>query len=501
MKKKIAILLCACAMLSGCGDTVSFDQATEGNNENTVQAETADQDQNAKNRDAQNSENQDAQNAENGDVSAENGDADSEKTDDETDAKKNSEADSEESDETNDVVDRTQFNDYDKAAYFADAVYQAKKDNTLVSPLSLNLALGMAAEGADGETLREIEKYLSTDNYGDWAKKYLEYAKGLTKESVKFSPVEDADEKDDKIRIIAQAEMGDEYTFRYEIADSLWVSKDYRLQDAYKDAVQKNFDAEAQSVDFVNEKEKTADQINQWCKEKTHDLIDQIITPDALKDDMGAVLVNSLYFESPWSKKWTVMPGEFTDLDGKTTEQDMLYDGSLHTYYENDKAIAFSKNYYNGFEFIGILPKETGEFNVRDLDLKSLMDSETTEYVVHAMAPKLNFDCYSEDVADILKDLGVKKAFDKNEGFKRIINDNNLYIDKVLQKCKIELDENGTKAAAVTAMTMKVGSAMREPEEIKEVNLDRPFAFMIYDSVNDQILFVGKVTNLNMEVK
>ena len=170
--------------------------------------------------------------------------------------------------------------------------------------------------------------------------------------------------------------------------------------------------------------------------------------------------------------------------------------GSGNVYYENDKATAFGKAYYNGFEFIGILPKEEGEFSILDLDLEGLLKSEDTSYQVNARMPKLNFETSAEMVEDLLKSQGVTIPFDISRAcFDKIVKDQTLYVDTILQKCKIELDENGTKAAAVTAMMMRANGIAVE-KKVKEVNLNRPFAFLIYDTVNDEILFVGKVREL-----
>lgn len=489
MKKKLALVLCACAMLAGCSHAVSFTNETVESVENKTS--TTDDSE----KDEASSVNNDAEEGTK-EESSENEETLAESSEEKEDASK----DSEQSDEKSGVidgdtqVDRTNFNAYDKAAYFADRVYQENKKNTLVSPISLNLALGLAAQGADGDTARELAKYLDEEDYASWAEKYMNFAESLTEDP---NDKKRTSSKDDRSAYDIIDENGG-YTFRYEIANSLWVDKQYRLQDAYRDIVQRKFDAEVDNVDFVNEKEKSADLINSWCNEKTRGLIPKIVEPNMFPDELATVLVNSLYFESPWQDKWRLTKHEFTDFDGKATEKEMLYDGDLHTYYENDKAIAFSKNYYNGFQFIGILPKKTGEFEIRDLDLKSLMDSKTNEYEVHAIAPKLDFECFTDKVIDILQEQGVQKAFDRNIGFSHMVEDKPVFIEKILQKCKIEMDENGTKAAAVTAMMMKVGSAMmEEPQVFKEVILDRPFAFMIYDSQNDQILFVGKVTNVD----
>lgn len=373
--------------------------------------------------------------------------------------------------------------DYARAAYLADMVYEANgANNLMVSPLSLNMALGMVAGGAAGQTKEELDNYLGTADYGAFAAQYMEYAKDLN--------VGSSDEQ-----------LVGNYRMAYEIANSVWIRDNRKLVDDYVEQVQNQYDAQIRAVSFEKDQlPKTVKQINGWCDEKTHGLIPKVVKEDTFTEDSVAVLVNSLYFESPWREKWGQTTHTFTDFAGKETTQQMLRD-ELTTYYENEKATAFAKDYQNGMRFIGILPKETGEFAMSELDVESLLESESTAYDVHALMPKLNFDTTADNVVDILKAQGVERVFDKEQsdmtGFVEMKDDEVTYISSIIQKTKLELDENGTKAAAVTAITLEMAiTAMPMEREEKQVYLDRPFAFMIYDEVNDQIVFMGKVVNL-----
>ena len=115
--------------------------------------------------------------------------------------------------------------------------------------------------------------------------------------------------------------------------------------------------------------------------------------------------------------------------------------------------------------------------------------------------PKLNFECTSDKIIPILQAQGVQRAFDETAAeFDRIIEqkpDEVTYISDIIQKCRLELDEEGTSAAAVTAVLMKCETSAMDERERRDVYLDRPFAFLIYDSQNDTILFVGKVVSLD----
>lgn len=373
-------------------------------------------------------------------------------------------------------------NAYQRAAFLADQVYAANQGSTLVSPLSLEMALGLATEGASGETAKELYKYLGNENYADWAQQYMEYAESLESK------------KDEKTTNDIWADS--KYSFCYELANSLWVRQDDKLVPAYQKLVEQKFHAQAENVDFVGRADETAGRINGWVDAHTHGMIQRIVDPLMFSTDLASILVNTVYFESPWVKKWSLMEHTFTDIHGNQTTQEMLCD-TVEAYYENDQCTAFSKNYFNGFQFIGILPKKTGEFEISKLDLKSLMDSKTYDYDVKILAPKLDFDTTATNIVDILKAQGVNQAFDREHAeFDKLIEDHELHISDIIQKCKIEMDEEGTRAAAVTAIMMSDNCAMIEARKEKQVYLDRPFAFLIYDSVNDQIVFVGKVTEL-----
>ena len=367
-------------------------------------------------------------------------------------------------------------NNYEKAAFLADQVYLECGKNVLVSPLSLNLALGLAAEGTSGETAKEMYEYLGSSDFANWADRYLTYAEGMK----------------------SSGASSEEYNFAFHLANSIWVKQGEKIKQDYQKLVQQKFRAEAESVDFVNEADKTAKKINSWCDKNTGGMIKEIVNPKMFSMSLEAILVNSVYFESPWQKEWKTCEHEFTNLDGSKTQKEMLHD-VVDAYYENEQCTAFAKDYYNGFQFIGILPKQEGEFNVSDLDLKSLMESRTTKYDVKAIAPKLDYETTANNIVDVLKAQGVQRIFDERSAeFGNMVEDADLFISDIIQKCKIELDEKGTKAAAVTAILVDKCESVEETraKEVKEVYLDRPFAYLIYDSVNDQIMFVGKVTEM-----
>lgn len=349
-----------------------------------------------------------------------------------------------------------------------DAVIKDKK-NAMFSPISLNMALGLIEAGADGETKAEIDSYLQTENYADFAKRYIDRTKLLTFES---------NDKQKSKNVL-------------ELANSFWSDNTLPIKDEYKQRVSDKFSAEIKNLDFAD-KESTIKEINGWVNEKTHKMIPAIL--DDYDTDLTAVLINTVYFESAWCDEWTVHDNEkesFTLPDGTSKELPLMYNGG-DSYFENDYATAFSCNYKNGLKFIGILPKDSGEFTLESLDIPALLTSETFDYDVSAVMPRLSFES-AFPLKGALKAAGLESIFDSEKANLSGISDEPLFLSDILQKTCLELDEKKTRAAAVTWGVLN--AAAPAPRERRTVRLDRSFAFLIYDPVEEQILFVGKVTN------
>lgn len=362
------------------------------------------------------------------------------------------------------------------SAYITDKIYETEKGNVLFSPLSLDVAIGMVANVSEGETKNDINKFLKTDDYNAFMKSYNEYIKNN----------------------LNTGKSNDFYTARFELANSIWIDDGLDINKDSRKSYKEVFDAQIKNVPMTNNPEKAANEINKWCEEKTHKLISKIVKPDSIANKT-AVLANSLYFESPWVDEWYDTGGEFKNIDG-TTSKLPLMEGGANAYYENEQATAFSKRYSNGMYFIGILPKQDGDFTIQDLNIDTLLASKNAnDYDVIAKMPsELNYASGSDALSETLQSIGLTSPFDSHgtEITKLLDNGQQLYIDSIIQKTKIELDKNGTKAAAVTAVMMDNCAAVLEPKEIKEVILDKPFAYLIYDEANNQIVFMGKVTTL-----
>lgn len=344
-------------------------------------------------------------------------------------------------------------------------------ENIMFSPTSLNFALGMLQSGAEGKSKDVLSDYLGTDDFASYTKSYM-------------NRIQDFNTDDD----------ANDYQTKLNIANAVWVDDQIALKGEFEDTVSEDFSATIENLDF-SKPEEASQIINDWCDEKTEHLIPEIVTPDAFNNNTGLCLTNSLYFESGWDGDLWIVEAEENDF-GSDGEKTTYMTCKADQYYENDQATAFARNYVNGLQFIGILPKEDGDFTLEDLDISRLLESEPDYASVNARMPKLDYTT-SVELTDILSDLGLEQIFSDTADFSGI-SDVPTFVSSIIQKTNLQLDENGTKAAAVTAAMIECMAA-QPAEEPKEVNLNRPFAFLIYDAEAKEPLFVGKVVTMQQE--
>lgn len=341
-----------------------------------------------------------------------------------------------------------------------DALYNAKEENVVISNTSINIALSMLLEGANGETQRQIEEYL-----------------GITKEEA----------KEINHKLIALLNSHGDDGLELNVANSVWCEINKVVNEDYLNLLKEYFDAEAKQVNFLEDE--TADMINNWCSEKTKGLINKIVDADHLKvADLRLMLINAIYFKGVWTVPYD--NAEEGTFNGEKADVLRGYEG---VYFENDKATGFAKPYEGGYEFIGILPKEEGEFSVSDLDIEGLLESRTYEYEVRTQIPKFEIK-YGAQLEEILPELGITDAFTPDCDLTDIGEE--LIVGQVKHNTYIKLDEEGTEAAAVTSIEV-CDEAVAEIPEVKEVILDRPFVFMLYDTQTNTALFMGKIINLD----
>lgn len=354
--------------------------------------------------------------------------------------------------------------------------------NVLVSPFSALFALALAEAGAAGDTLSQLETATGM-GIGSLATYLGAYARRISGEDLY-----DTQQKGDALAL--------------KCANSIWLrlSEDLSVSGDYLATCKGTLDAQAFSAPFDST---TADDINSWVSSKTDGMIDQLV--DRITADEQLFLINALAFDDVWQE-----PYEEGDVQGDTftTEEDdeqsvrMMHSYET-TYLENNLAVGFLKPYEKfNFAFVALLPKQGVQLAdlVASLDGTSLHDviaNPISNIEVSAGLPKFSLD-YQTTLNDQLVAMGVCDAFDpKLADFSRMatLKDGNLAISTVLQKTFIDVNETGTKAAAVTAIGVSGSTATPDEPEVREVILDRPFVYFIIDNMTLTPLFAGALTH------
>lgn len=351
--------------------------------------------------------------------------------------------------------------------------YMPDDENYMISPFFLKMILAIAANGASGQTRDEILKSVDIkdiDSYNEYSKTLVEYVK--TANSINSESV------DGRERPI------------FEIANSIWINKDYKdgifdgvkFTGEYSKIVADYYDG----VSVVVDKSNKAEEMNRWVKEKTHEKIESII--DDEETDFLAAAVNAVYMKAQWMDVFEpnkTEKGEFTDRNGKKAEIDLMNNTEYYNYYADDEIQFVEIPYYGGLSMFVALG-DASKF-------KAVKDKGESTYVALAI-PKFKTTS-AINLNDILSDMGIKLAFDKESAvFDKMLapKPEMLWLDKVLQKTYISVDENGTEAAAVTFAGMGAATSMPVYPTPVEFKADKPFTYFICDEETGQIFFMGE---------
>ncbi|MDO5156497.1 MAG: serpin family protein [Eubacteriales bacterium] len=360
---------------------------------------------------------------------------------------------------------------------------QSKK-NIMVSPYSISLAMLMMTNGAKEETLKQLESALCGDYDLNTVNQYMS---ALNKD-------------------LTASKTG-KTTFHS--ANSIWMNQELgALNPAFVEQNQNLFQAIAYDRTFD---EATCAEINDWIAKNTKDMIKNPL--QRLSSDDATILVNALAFEGNWLEKYNsqdIKKGEtFTREDGTKEKATMMYETTKNNYFEDQNVSGFVKAYQDGYSFMAILPKngKSVEQCISSLTGEKLMQyyqnhtktPKGYEYIVHTKLPQFSFDYDGAKVIDALKEMGVINAFDEvSADFGNMATMNhsssNIYIGDIVHKTHIELDENGTRAAAATIVISKATAMPNKNVMVeKYVYLDRPFVFVIMDNEHNTPLFIGAV--------
>ncbi len=353
---------------------------------------------------------------------------------------------------------------------------ESAKENIMISPLSISVALAMAYNGAGSDTKTEMENALKLN--------------GLTPEQINNSY---------KMLIAALQSLDEDVVF--ELANAIFYAKQFDVKSPFLNTNKNYYDAKVESLDFSSPS--SVKHINDWVAEKTHDKIVKIV--ESLSPDDRMVLLNAIYFNGIWSVKFDedgIKMHNFNKKGGANIEVPMMNKEDKLEYTTNSLFSAIKLPYGTGqYNMVVLLPgsdKNSADI-IDDLSADNwnewMKSFEIEEHVVVTM-PRFKF-AFELQLNNVLKKMGMQKAFVSSQSdFTEITDDKKLYISSVVHKSFIDVNENGTEAAAVTSVTFSTTS-IGSGDQIKKIyfTADRPFVFAITEKDTDAILFIGEVQN------
>ena len=355
---------------------------------------------------------------------------------------------------------KPKINDVDPGDFDYSFLRLETNDNNLVySPLSIKYALNMLREGADGETKEELDKVLKDLELT----KYKNYKKNLS------------------------------------MANGIFIKDDFKkdVKDSYTDALSSKYDAEVVYDSF-----KSAKNINAWIKKKTLEIIDNVVTDDAVSKSK-VILANALAIDMGWVEEFDetdTWGDNFYKSDGKKVEAAfMSKDTESHAnkYYKDKDLQILSmplKKYGDTqLEFIAIMPKDLKDYILNgdiNADLKKIHEVGKNEEL-NIRIPKFKYDYELNLIGDLNK-LDIKKVFTVDAELP-LISDKPLYVSDAIHKADIEFSEEGIKAAAVTVIYLSEATAIGPETKFVKLTFDKPFMYVIRDVDTHETWFVGTV--------
>lgn len=362
---------------------------------------------------------------------------------------------------------------------FALALYrklgEAEEGNIFFSPMSLALAVGPVMAGAADDTRAALARTLSYPVSGpDLHVALGSLGRNLVRESEGTTLA---------------------------IANALWVKSGFAMQPMILEIARTHYDAEIEPLDFGGDPSGSAARINEWANDRTRGRIPTIVDPESLNQETRLVVTNAVYFLADWQARFNPVhtrDGPFTLTDGSVIQTSLMRQERPFRYHDGGRFTAIDLPYRDErLVMTVLLPKEEGGLGALERELtprlldRTLRELDSAEPVsIDLMLPKLTLDV-SYQLAQPLSQMGMAVAFTRNADFTGITHEEPLVISNVIQKAFVRVDELGTEAAAVTAVTIVVVGA-RIPRGIP-FHADHPFLLLIRDRETGTILFFGRI--------
>lgn len=356
-----------------------------------------------------------------------------------------------------------------------EVVKAEEKDNIVLSPLSASMLLGMVMNGAEGETLREMQNVLGFES---------EY------------PMEDISEYYKQL-IDALPKLDKTNTVK--LANSIWAQEGFPFYDSFLQTNKDYFYAKTDNVDF-QEPSKAIVPINKWAAQNTNNLIKEVIKEEDIDESTVMVLANALYFKGVWKEKFEKSSTQSMDFhlaDGKTVKAEMMQQTEDFKYADVEGGKLLEMDYKEGKYCMDVLLPNEGN-NIRSM--AGMLDATQwnqwlqalSTYPVVVRLPKVEVK-YDVMLRDALEAMGMEQAFDREAANFSKMSNRPLYMRVIKQFCYMKVDEEGTEAAAVTWGGMDAESA--EPMRPKEFFAERPYLMVIREKQYGTILFTAVIGN------
>ena len=347
----------------------------------------------------------------------------------------------------------------------------AGDSNIFISPLSVSAALGMVLNGANGKTYDEIKSTLELTgiNQDEVNKAYQSLNNLLTQIDPKVI---------------------------FESANSIWYRQGFTFEQSFLDVNKNYFDASVQGLDFSNPA--SVDVINNWVKEKTKEKITSIL--NSIPSGIVMYLINAIYFKGKWQYQFdssATKEDDFYLTQNNPVKCMMMNQKNDFNYYSSNDYQAIELPYGDGdYSMLVILPGSVNNIDAfvgqLDENFWSILLNNLNKKEVNLWLPKFKIE-YKLELSNELKAMGMETAFDSYYAdFSNMRKQKDIFISSVLHKTYVKVDEEGTEAAAVTAISM--GTTSVGPKEIY-MKVNHPFIFAIREKNSGAILFIGKVVN------
>jgi serpin B len=348
-------------------------------------------------------------------------------------------------------------------------------DNTLVSPLSIQCALALLLDASEGDVKQELIDFYNNEDIESCINNLL------------------ANQSNDKDNL-------------YKISNTVWINSGNSANGSVREDYAKAIKEKYKSSIHCSNISSSVNPVNNWVEENTLGLINKILEEPVSKDT-NSLLINAVGFDCKWASPFKAEDTEkkdFTLPDSQKVKVDTMYNYGDHSYIETENAYGARLDYGTytdgkaDYSLVVLMAKP-------DSSLQKVVENMTSDAIVEYITqendnievklnmPKFNFE-QTIQLNDILQDLGVTKAFGDNDDI-RILDNTTSKIDKAIQKTKIEVSEEGTKAGAVTALVMQDCAVDVQQKTIKEVNVDHSFVYMITDNKNQVPIFMGTIVD------